>query len=57
MNTVVRVKDFFICMRGFRKKRMLQIDIIENIRDERFIIDYVKTIFYWYFNAKVLLLL
>lgn len=30
---------FFRCIRGFRKKRMLQIDIIEDIRDERFIIE------------------
>ena len=30
---------FFRCIRGFRKKRMLQIDIIEDIRDERFTID------------------
>ncbi len=30
---------FFRCIRGFRKKRMLQIDIIEDIRDERFTIE------------------
>ncbi len=30
---------FFRCIRNFRKKRMLQIDIIEDIRDERFIIE------------------
>lgn len=30
---------FFRCIRGFRKKRMLQINIIEDIRDERFIIE------------------
>ena len=30
---------FFRCIRGFRKKRMLQIDVIEDIRDERFIIE------------------
>lgn len=30
---------FFRCIRGFRKKKMLQIDIIEDIRDERFIIE------------------
>ncbi len=30
---------FFRCIRGFRKKGMLQIDIIEDIRDERFIIE------------------
>jgi len=30
---------FFKCIRSFRKKRMLQIDIIEDIRDERFIIE------------------
>jgi hypothetical protein len=30
---------FFRCIRGFRKKRMLQIDIIEDIKDERFTID------------------
>ncbi|WP_243108105.1 transposase [Clostridium sp. JN-9] len=30
---------FFRCIRGFRKKRMLQIDIIEGIKDERFTID------------------
>ena len=28
----------FRCIRNFRKKRMLQIDIIEDIRDERFTI-------------------
>lgn len=30
---------FFRCIRDFRKKRMLQIDIIEDIRYERFIIE------------------
>jgi len=30
---------FFRCIRGFRKKRMLQINIIEDIKDERFIIE------------------
>lgn len=30
---------FFRCIRSFRKKRMLQIDIIEDIRDERFTIE------------------
>jgi len=30
---------FFRCIRNFRKKRMLQIDIIEDIRDERFTIE------------------
>ncbi|MBU5314521.1 transposase [Tissierella carlieri] len=30
---------FFRCIRGFRKKKMLQINIIEDIRDERFIIE------------------
>lgn len=30
---------FFRCIRGFRKKGMLQIDIIEDIRDERFTIE------------------
>lgn len=30
---------FFRCIRGFRKKNMLQIDIIEDIRDERFTIE------------------
>jgi hypothetical protein len=30
---------FFRCVREFRKKRMLQIDIIEDIRNERFIIE------------------
>lgn len=30
---------FFRCIRGFRKKNMLQINIIEDIRDERFTID------------------
>jgi len=30
---------FFRCIRGFRKKRMLQIDIIEDMRDERFTIE------------------
>ncbi|WP_392486745.1 transposase [Haloimpatiens sp. FM7315] len=30
---------FFRCITGFRKKRMLQIDIIEDIRDERFTIE------------------
>ncbi|WP_027309431.1 transposase [Caloramator sp. ALD01] len=30
---------FFRCIRGFRKKRMLQINIIEDIRDERFTIE------------------
>lgn len=29
----------FRCIRGFRKKRMLQINIIEDIRDERFTIE------------------
>jgi len=29
---------FFRCIRGFRKKNMLQIDVIEDIRDERFTI-------------------
>ncbi|SHH75337.1 hypothetical protein SAMN02745135_01962, partial [Caloranaerobacter azorensis DSM 13643] len=38
---------FFRCIRGFRKKRMLQIDIIEDIRDERFTIeaDWINPIF------------
>ena len=30
---------FFRCIRGFRKKGILQIDIIEDIRDERFTIE------------------
>lgn len=30
---------FFRCIRGFRKKNMLQIDVIEDIRDERFTIE------------------
>ncbi|WP_207667292.1 hypothetical protein [Clostridium sp. JN-1] len=30
---------FFRCIRGFRKKRMLQIDIIEDIRNERLTIE------------------
>ena len=30
---------FFRCIRGFRKKKMLQIDIIEDIKDERFTIE------------------
>lgn len=30
---------FFRCIRGFRKKNMLQIDIIEDIKDERFTIE------------------
>lgn len=30
---------FFRCIRGFRKKRMLQINIIEDIRDERLTIE------------------
>ncbi|HLR35838.1 MAG TPA: transposase [Tissierellales bacterium] len=30
---------FFRCLRSFRKKNMLQIDIIEDMRDERFIIE------------------
>ena len=30
---------FFRCIRNFRKKHMLQTDIIEDIRDERFIIE------------------
>jgi len=30
---------FFRCIRNFRKKRMLQIDIIEDMRDERFTIE------------------
>ncbi|MGO5067440.1 transposase, partial [Clostridium sp. LCP25S3_F8] len=30
---------FFRCMRGFREKNVLQIDIIEDIRDERFTIE------------------
>lgn len=30
---------FFRCIRGFREKNMLQIDIIEDIRDERFMIE------------------
>ncbi|WP_396276535.1 transposase [Haloimpatiens lingqiaonensis] len=30
---------FFRCIRNFRKKYMLQIDVIEDIRDERFIIE------------------
>ena len=30
---------FFRCMRGFRDKNMLQIDIIEDIKDERFTIE------------------
>lgn len=30
---------FFRCLRGFRKKNMLQIDVIEDIRDERFTIE------------------
>jgi hypothetical protein len=38
---------FFRCIRGFRKKRMLQIDIIEDIKDERFIIedDWINPLF------------
>jgi len=30
---------FFRCIRGFRKKRMLQIDFIEDIRDEMLLIN------------------
>ena len=30
---------FFRCIRNFRKKKMLQIDIIEDIKDERFTIE------------------
>lgn len=30
---------FFRCIRGFREKNMLQIDVVEDIRDERFTID------------------
>lgn len=30
---------FFRCIRYFRKKRMLQVDIVEDIRDERFTIE------------------
>ncbi|NME96629.1 transposase [Clostridium cochlearium] len=38
---------FFRCIRNFRKKRMLQIDIIEDIRDERFTIedDWINPLF------------
>jgi hypothetical protein len=38
---------FFRCIRGFRKKHMLQIDIIEDIKDERFIIedDWINPLF------------
>jgi hypothetical protein len=38
---------FFRCIRGFRKKRMLQIDIIEDIRDERLTLenDWINPIF------------
>ncbi|WP_242866503.1 transposase, partial [Clostridium ljungdahlii] len=30
---------FFRCLRGFREKNMLQIDVIEDIKDERFTIE------------------
>lgn len=30
---------FFRCIRGFRKKKMLQIDVIEDLKDERFTIE------------------
>ncbi|NOH17230.1 transposase, partial [Clostridium cochlearium] len=30
---------FFKCIRNFRKKHMLQVDIIEDIRDERLTIE------------------
>lgn len=30
---------FFPCIRGFRKKSMLYIDIIEDMRDKRFTIE------------------
>lgn len=30
---------FFRCIRGFRKKQMLRINIIEDVRDERFTIE------------------
>jgi len=37
---------FFRCIRGFRKKRMLQIDIIEDLRDEMLLIkDWINPIF------------
>ncbi|WP_396276635.1 transposase [Haloimpatiens lingqiaonensis] len=38
---------FFRCIRSFRKKRMLQIDIVEDIRDERFTIedDWINPLF------------